>query len=76
MCRIKAAYINQSLSKSIDIIRCGFITVEDIAEDMFVHSHVLNDCELNSLIRSQKLLIKIDHASKGQRIQVVRLLNE
>ena len=62
--------------KSGNIIGYGFVTAEDIAEDMFVHSRVLNDCGLNSLIRGQKLLIKVDHAIKEPLVQAVVLLNE
>ena len=54
----------------------GFVTAEDIAEDAFVHSRVLNDCGFHSLIQGQKLLIKVDDAGKGPQVQAVRLLNE
>ena len=54
----------------------GFVTAEDIAEDVFVHSRVLNDCGFHSLIQGQKLLIKVDDAGKGPQVQAVRLLNE
>ena len=40
-----------------DIRGYGFVTAEDIAEDVFVHSRVLNDCGFHSLIQGQKLLI-------------------
>ena len=53
-----------------------FVTAEDIAEDVFVHSRVLNDCGFHSLIQGQKLLIKVDDAGKGPQVQAVRLLNE
>ena len=59
-----------------DIRGYGFVTAEDIAEDVFVHSHVLNDCGSHSLIQGQKLLIKVDDAGKGPQVQAVRLLNE
>lgn len=54
----------------------GFVTAEDIAEDVFVYSRVLNDCGFHSLIQGQKLLIKVDDAGKGPQVQAVRLLNE
>ena len=54
----------------------GFVTGEDIAEVVFVHSRVLNDCGFNSLIPGQKLLINVDDASKGPQVQAARLLNE
>lgn len=59
-----------------DIRGYGFVTSEDIAEDVFVHSRVLNDCGFHSLIQGQKLLIKVDDAGKGPQVQAVRLLNE
>ena len=59
-----------------DIRGYGFVTAEDIAEDIFVHSRVLNDCGFHSLIQGQKLLIKVDDAGKGPQVQAVRLLNE
>jgi CspA family cold shock protein len=59
-----------------DIRGYGFVTTEDIAEDVFVHSRVLNDCGFHSLIQGQKLLIKVDDAGKGPQVQAVRLLNE
>ena len=59
-----------------DIRGYGFVTAEDIAEDVFVHSRVLNDCGVHSLMQGQKLLIKVDDAGKGPQAQGVRLLNE
>ncbi|MEK9797854.1 MAG: cold shock domain-containing protein [Alphaproteobacteria bacterium] len=59
-----------------DIRGYGFVTAEDIAEDVFVHSRVLNDCGFHSLMQGQKLLIKVDDAGKGPQVQAVRLLNE
>ena len=59
-----------------DIRGYGFVTAEDIAEDVFVHLRVLNDCGFHSLIQGQKLLIKVDDAGKGPQVQAVRLLNE
>ena len=59
-----------------DIRGYGFVTTEDIAEDVFVYSRVLNDSGFHSLIQGQKLLIKVDDAGKGPQVQAVRLLNE
>ena len=59
-----------------DIRGYGFVTAEDIVEDVFVHSRVLNDCGVHSLMQGQKLLIKVDDAGKGPQVQAVRLLNE
>ena len=52
-----------------------------IAEDVFVHSRVLNDCRFHSFIQSQKfqsqkLLINVDDAGNGLQAQALRLLNE
>ena len=59
-----------------DICGYGFVTAEDIAEDVFVHSRVMNDCGVHSLMQGQKLLIKVHDAGKGPQVQAVRLLNE
>ena len=36
-----------------DIRGYGFVTAEDIAEDVFVHSRVLNDCGVHSLMQGK-----------------------
>ena len=59
-----------------DIRGYGFVTAEDIAEDVFVHSRVLNDCGVHSSMQGRKLLIKVDDAGKGPQVQALRLLNE
>ena len=59
-----------------DIRGYGFVAAEDIADDVFVHSRVLNDCGFHLLIQGQKLLINVDDAGKGPQVQAVRLLNE
>ena len=64
-----------------DINAYGFVTAEDIAEDVFVLSRVFNDCKFHSLIQGQKfqgqkLLINMDDAGKRPQVQAVRLLNE
>ena len=59
-----------------DIRGYGFVTAEDMSEDVFVHSRVLNDCGFHSLFQRQKLLIKIDDSGRGPQVQAVRLLNE
>ena len=43
-----------------DIRGYGFVTAEDLNEDVFVHSRVLNDCRFHSLMQGQKLLIRIE----------------
>ena len=53
-----------------DIRGYGFVTAEDIAEDVFVHSRVLNDCGFQSLIQGQKLLINADDAGKGPQFKL------
>ena len=59
-----------------DIRGYGFVTAEDVAEDVFVHSRVLNDCGFHSLIQGQKLLINVDDVGKGPQVRAVRLLYE
>ena len=59
-----------------DLRGYGFVTAEDMSEDVFVHSRVLNDCGFHSLFQGQKLLIKIDDSGRGPQVQAVRLLNE
>jgi cold shock protein len=54
----------------------GFVTPKDIAEDVLVHSRVLNDCGVHSLIQGQKLLIKVDDTGKRPQVQALQLLNE
>jgi CspA family cold shock protein len=59
-----------------DLRGYGFVTAEDMSEDVFVHSRVLNDCGFHSLFQGQKLLIKIDDSGRGPQVLAVRLLNE
>jgi len=59
-----------------DIRGYGFITAEDMSEDVFVHSRVLNDCGFHSLVQGQKLLIRIDDSGRGPQVQAVWLLDD
>ena len=59
-----------------DIRGYGFVTAEDMSEDVFVHSRVLNDCGFHSLVQGQKLLIRIDDSGRSPQVQAVRLLND
>ena len=59
-----------------DIRGYGFVTAEDVAEEVFVHSSVLNDCGVHSLMQRQKLPVKVDDAGKGPQVQAVPRLNE
>ena len=59
-----------------DISGYGFVTAEDLSEDVFVHSRVLNDCGFHSLMQGQKLLIRIDDSGRGPQVQTVRLLDD
>ena len=59
-----------------DIRGYGFVTADDVAEDVFVHSRVLSDRGVHSLMQGQKLLIKVDDAGQEPQVQAVRLLNE
>ena len=54
----------------------GFVTAEDLNDDVFVHSRVLNDCGFHSLMQGQKLLIRIDDSGRGPRVQTVGLLDD
>jgi len=54
----------------------GFVTAEDMSEDVFVHSRVLNYCGFHSLVQGQKLLIRIDDPGRGPQVQAVRLLHD
>jgi CspA family cold shock protein len=54
----------------------GFVTAEDMSEDVFVHSRVLNYCGFHSLVQGQKLLIRIDYSGRGPKAQAVRLLDD
>ncbi|MDC1001253.1 cold shock domain-containing protein [Alphaproteobacteria bacterium] len=59
-----------------DIRGYGFVTAEDLNDDVFVHLRVLNDCEFHSLMQGQKLMIRIDDSGRGPQFQAVRLLND
>ena len=51
----------RAMLKSFNDIRgYGFVTAKDLSEDVFVYSQVLNYCEFHSLMKEQKLLIRID----------------
>ena len=54
----------------------GFVTADDLEEDVFVHSHVLNDCDFHSLMQGQKLLVKVVDSGRGPQVQAERLLQE
>lgn len=67
----------RAVVKFFNAIRgCGFVTTDDIAEDVFVHSRMLNDCGFHSLVQGQKLLINVDDTGEVPQVQAVRLLNE
>ena len=57
-----------------DLRGYGFVTADDLEEDVFVHSRVLNDCGFSSLIQGQKLLVKVDDSGRGLQVNSVRLL--
>lgn len=59
-----------------DLRGYGFVTADDLEEDVFVHSRVLNDCGFHSLMQDQKLLVKVDDSSRGPQVQALRLLEE
>ena len=67
----------RALVKSFNDIRgYGFVTAEDLNEDVFVHLGVLNDRGLHSLMQEQKLLLQIDDSGRGPQVQAVRLLDD
>jgi len=59
-----------------DIRGYGFVTADNLERDVFVHSRVLNDCGLQSLVQGQRLLVKVDNSGRGPQVQAVRLLLE
>jgi cold shock protein len=59
-----------------DIRSYGFITVEDLNEDVFVHLGVLNDCGFYSLMQEQKLFLRIDDPGRGPQVQAAQLLDD
>ena len=59
-----------------DLRGYGFVTADELEEDVFVHSRVLNDCGFHSLMQGQKLLVKVDDSGRGPQVQAVRLLQE
>ena len=52
----------------------GFVTADELEEDVFVHSRVLNDYGFHSLMQGQRLLVKVDDSGRGPQVQAVRLL--
>ena len=59
-----------------DLRGYGFVKADDLEEDVFVHSRVLNDCGFHSLVQGQKVLVKVDDSGCGPQVQAVRLLSE
>ena len=59
-----------------DLRGYGFVKADDLEEDVFVHSRVLNDCGFHSLVQGQKVLVKVDDSGRGPQVQAVRLLSE
>ena len=59
-----------------DLRGYGFVTADDLEEDVFVHSRFLNDCGFHSLMQGQKLLVNVDESGRGPQVQAVRLLQE
>ena len=59
-----------------DLRGYGFVTADELEEDVFGHSCVLNDCGFHSLMQGRKLLVKVDDSEGGPQVQAVRLLQE
>ena len=54
----------------------GFVTADNLDEDVLVHSRVLNNCGFHSLMQGQKLLVRVDNSTRGLQVNSVRLLSE
>ena len=59
-----------------DLRGYGFLTANNLDEDVFVHSRVLNDCGFHSLMQGQKLLVRVDNSTRGLQLNSVGLLSE
>ena len=59
-----------------DLRGYGFVTADNLDEDVFIHSRVLNDCGFHSLMQGQKLLVRVDNSTRGLQVNSVRLLSE
>ncbi|MEC7237505.1 MAG: cold shock domain-containing protein [Pseudomonadota bacterium] len=59
-----------------DLRGYGFVTADNMDEDVFVHSRVLNDCGFHSLMQGQKLLVRVDNSTRDLQVNSVRLLAE
>ena len=61
-----------------DLRGYGFVTADNdnMDEDVFVHSRVLNDCGFHSLMQGQKLLVRVDNSTRGLQVNSVRLLSD
>ena len=59
-----------------DLRGYDFVTPDNLDEDVFVHSRVLNDCYFHSLMQGQKLLVRVDNSTRGLQVNSVRLLSE
>lgn len=57
-----------------DLSGYGFVTADDLEEDVFIHSSVLNDFGFHSLMEDQKLLVKVDDSGRRPQVQALRLL--
>ena len=57
-----------------DLRGYGFVKADELEEDVFFHSRVLNDCGFHSLMQGQKLLVKVDDSGREPQVQAVRLL--
>ena len=59
-----------------DLRGYGFVTAENIDDDVFVHSRVLNECGLQSLIQGQKLLVRVENSDRGLQVTSIRMLSD
>ena len=59
-----------------DLRGYGFLTANNLDENVFIHSRVLNDCGFHSLMQGQKLLVRVDNSTRGLQLNSVGLLSE
>ena len=59
-----------------DLPGYGFVTADNLDEDVFVYSRVLNDCGFHSLMQGQKLLVRVDNSTRGLQVNSFKLLSE
>ena len=59
-----------------DLRGYGFVTADNLDENVFVNSRVRNACGFDFLMQGQKLLVRVDISTRGLQVTSVRLLSE